>query len=754
MPASRFDSLFFRFRWGFALVVLALTGASFWGLTRLSFNDNLADFFKADNADYRTLMQFYDDFGADDTSCLLVLMADDWFHADKASFLRELCQDLGELPGVASVYSLLDVRRPVPGLGRAQRSLMPRDDATPESFAIARETASRHPLVKGQLLSADGSTTLVIVRLDGRDLPVGQVQPTADAVQGIIDHAAEGTDVQIGLTGIPPIRVDVYHAIRRDQIVFLAIGTSFAVAIAFVLFRRPAAVFIVCVGPALGTLWTLGALGIVGEPISTFNSILPALVMVIGFTDSVHFMVEIRRLQGEGKSPRRSAQVALRHLILPCGLTSLTTAIGFGSLMVAEMDVIQRFGGACAAGAILNFVSVVLLIPLLASTGLGRHVAGRTTMSMEERTYGLFRVIVGWITKHARPVALLGCVVTVALVALALQLEPENRIEESLPNGSESYRWLVKCEAQFGGALSSYVVVEWPEQYELGSHEVLQAVADIHTILDEEPELGSPFSVLNVLAALPHRKGQLAGAIPYLSRVPPELRDTFVQLDLRKLAVRVQTPDAGCRALKPVFARIEDRVQTMLRTKHSGFRMSLTGSPVVAARNIHLVIVDLCRSLSLASIIIFGVMTIVFRSVRRGLISLLPNVFPLAAAAALLLFLRDGALEVSGVITFSVCLGIAVDDTIHFISRFDRELKAGRPVAEAVQQSVAKVGAALVVTTLTLLGGFGAGMFSELPALRSFAALSCAALTAALLADVLILPALLVWFGKSSREKK
>jgi predicted RND superfamily exporter protein len=630
---------------------------------------------------------------------------------------------------------------------------MPRDDATAESFAIARETALRHPLVKGQMLSADGKTTLVTARIEGSDLAVGEVEPTVLALRELIDRAQKRSEVQIGLTGIPPIRVDVYNAVQRDQVVFLAFGAAVAGLIAFILFRRPAALFIVCLGPVLGTLWTLGALGIAGEPINTFNSILPALVLVIGFTDAVHFMVEIRRLQGEGKSPRTAAQITLRHLILPCGLTSLTTAVGFGSLMVAEMEVIQRFGAACAAGAIMNFLAVVLLVPLLSSTRLGHYVAGGKGVSMEERTYGFLRIVIGWITKHARPVALLGCVATVALVAVALELEPENRIRESLPSDSDSYRWLVECEEQFGGALSSYVVVEWPERYELSSPQVLQAISDVHGILNAEADLGEPFSVLNVLAALPHRKGQLASAIPYLDRLPSELRDTLVRQDLRKAAVRVQTPDTGCRRLTPVLARIEGRLQGLVRDKHPGFRASLTGSPVLAARNIRLIIVDLCRSLSLASIIIFGVMTIVFRSVRRGLISVLPNVFPLAAAAALLVVVRDGALEISSVITFSVCLGIAVDDTIHFISRFDRELKGGRDVSAAVQRSVAKVGAALLVTTLTLLGGFGAGLFSELPAMRSFAVLSCAALTAALGADVLILPALLVWFGKSRRER-
>jgi len=317
-----------------------------------------------------------------------------------------------------------------------------------------------------------------------------------------------------------------------------------------------------------------------------------------------------------------------------------------------------------------------------------------------------------------------------------------------MPTGSKSYAMLQKCEAEFGGALPSYVVVQWPESMKLESREVLQAIADVHGIMQQQPELGPPFSILNVLASLPRRRGDLTSAIPYLSRVPQETRDMLFRPQLRKAVIRVQTPDQGTRAIRPVFDRVDQQIQALIRDKHAGFEITLTGSSVTAVRNISLVIVDLCKSLALASVIIFGVMTIVFRSVRRGLISLLPNVFPLATVAAMLVITRDGALEISSVVTFSVCLGIAVDDTIHFISRFDRELKEGNDVCEAVQQSVAKVGAALLVTTLTLVGGFGAGIFSELPALRSFAMLSCVALTAALAADVLILPALLVCFTR------
>ena len=749
MAADRFISLFFRFRWLAVLLIVLATAVAVWGITRLRFNDNLADFLRAENSDYRALQQFFEDFGADDTNCVLVLTIDNWFRPEGASFLRRLTTAAAALPGVERVYSLLDARRPVPGLRRIQIPLMPREAAKSESFDKARSLALKHPLVRGRLLSPDGKTTLMMVRLRGRNLTVSEMQPTVDALQSLLDRTSQGTAVQTGMTGIPRLRVDIYHAVRRDQAFFICCGVLVAVLIALVLFRRPAAVLIVSVGPVIGTIWTLGALGLAGEPVNTLNSILPALVMVIGFTDSVHFMVEMRRQRSAGCEPLAAARTTLRHLLLPCGLTSLTTAIGFGSLMVAEINIIQRFGAACAVGAGLNFLAVICTVPLLASTWLGRHVASDKRASLEDRSYRILRRVVGWITTHARLVAVSGCLVTAILVLLTLRLEPDNRIEESIPTDSPSYRALTQCDQAFGGALQTYVVIEWPESLDLKSHAVLQAIAEVHGILDEQPELGSPFSILNVLAALPHRPGRLSAR--YLSRVPADVLRQLVPQEGRKAAVNIQTPDVGARVLKPVFARIEQRLQELVQEKYAGFRMHLTGSPVVAARNLNLIIVDLCKSLGLASVIIFVVMTLVFRSIRRGLISVLPNVFPLVSAAAMLIVVRNGAVELSSIITFSICLGIAVDDTIHFISRFERELAEGRDVVEAIQQSVAKVGAALLVTTLTLIGGFGAGIFSQLPALRVFGLLSCVALVAALAADVLVLPALLMYDGRAAR---
>lgn len=738
-----------------ALLAGGITFVACYGITQISINDSLADIFKADNPDYRRLKQFFDEFGADDNECVVVLQSDDVFSRESIATVRRLVDRLGALPDVERVRSILDIRRPAPIFRRVQLPLVPDDDADDAAFSEARERAMKHPLVAGHLVSDDGKTMLLSAKLAGAAVSTAEIRPTAQRIGNAVNASVSGTAIRASITGLPPLRADIYDCIQREEIKFATVGFLVAVGIATFLFRRPVAVLIVCVPPMLGTFWTLGALGLVGEPINTFNSILPTLVMVVGFTDAVHFMMDIRRSRQQGLSRKDAAAMSLEHLFLPCLLTSVTTAIGFGSLVVAQIDVIQRFGIACAAGAMLNFFAVVPLVPLLVSTRLGKYVADSNVhASTEAHAHRFLYAIVGWVTHHAKAITVAATMATAALVLLTLRLEPDNRIYNGIPAHSSSYRSLRHCDDVFGGALFSYVVVDWPEGQDVDSPQVLRALVDVHHALGRHDELGTPLSMLNLLLALPHRKNRLTTAVKYLDSVPDDVVNRFVRRDLGKAVVTVQSPDLGARVLGPVYAAVEADLRQLER-KYPGYRLSLTGTTVVASRNVNLMIVDLARSLALAAVVIFTVISLSYRSVRFGLLSVLPNVFPLVCAAAVL-WLRGGALELAAVTTFSVCLGIAVDDTIHFISRYCAERRHAQDMHDAVRRAVGKVGAALTVTTLTLVGGFGAGLLSELPAIRLFSLLASVALLTALAAVVLILPALLLCFGggRSHRNGK
>jgi predicted RND superfamily exporter protein len=192
--------------------------------------------------------------------------------------------------------------------------------------------------------------------------------------------------------------------------------------------------------------------------------------------------------------------------------------------------------------------------------------------------------------------------------------------------------------------------------------------------------------------------------------------------------------------LLPHFDALEDKLDEVAR-RHPGFQVSFTGSIVVANRNINRMISDLGGSVGLETVVICLLMTWAFRSFGLGVVSILPNLFPLVAVAAMIVSL-GWPLQIGSVIVFNICLGLAVDDTIHVMTRFRRELTRDGDTNAALLRSFAGVGPAILTTTAILLVGLGSVTISRVPPLRLFGQLSCVTLFAALGAELVLLPAL------------
>jgi predicted RND superfamily exporter protein len=206
--------------------------------------------------------------------------------------------------------------------------------------------------------------------------------------------------------------------------------------------------------------------------------------------------------------------------------------------------------------------------------------------------------------------------------------------------------------------------------------------------------------------------------------------------------VQARIPDVGSKTLEPEFDALEHDFSEIAK-RYPGVSLELTGGTVLSFRNLRLVVRDLWRSLSAATVVIIIVLSLAFRSFGLGAISALPNMFPLVCASAGLVLVGK-PLEVSSVVVFSMCLGIATDDTIHFLARYQHERSAGAAPEEAVSRSIDIVGEAMLVTTILLTFGFGSFMFSQIPALQNVGQLACVALVTALIGDLVILPSLIL----------
>ncbi|NQT16275.1 MAG: MMPL family transporter [Planctomycetes bacterium] len=735
---DRLAILFGRHRLLLTLFVLTVTGVCLFGVSRVRFDSNPLRLLRSDETEFEWLDT---DFALQEWATFIVVEGQDLLSPEGVEAIREITEGAAEVEGVNTVFSMLNLRdrRRV---GRYLLPLFPSSEATPERFERVRQRASVHPLLVGQLMSEDRKTALVIVGLDYQVGGISGVRRVLGQLQATLAERTEGFGVRTRITGGAALQVEVVDNLARDIAKLSLLGMALVVAIAIVLFRSVAAALLVAVGPAVGAIWTVGALGLIGEPINMLTNVVPVLVLVIGFTDSMHLVLHVRRAMAEGSSGMEAAQSSIRHLGLACALTSLSTAVGFGSLMVASLYMIQTFGWCCALGSVLSFVAVITVVPLVASTPLSRYlVAGKASRGPSV----LGRIAEGVLSRLLRrPRLVLGCgvVLTLILALLAVQLEPDHTIASGIPNSSEAYRALAHVDKSFGGMMSAYAIIEWPEEQGLGSQEFYDVLDEVHQAFDQNPVLSGPLSILNLVQSLPGKGESLPRRASSLRYVPKGIVGRMVRLDQRRALVSVHMPDAGARLLKPVYADVQRQLDHVAG-RHPGFRIQLTGSQVTVFRNVHLMVEDLWKSLLTAAGVMFLMIWVGLWSWRYALASVIPNVFPLLCAGAFIV-LTGRCLDMSSVIVFSISLGIAVDDTIHFLVRFRRERKSEADVATAVRRTFKIVGTALVMTTVALVAGHAIVIFSGFPAVRVFGLLAAVTVASALIGDLLILPAILV----------
>lgn len=687
-------------------------------------------------------------FSLTDSDVVLVVESDQFFTSAGAAALRDMVDAIEALPYVQSVLWM--DRVPVLNIFGLKEPLFPPPRASERQFAAARDKALRHPLLSGQLLSPDGRTLLMLIKLNW--LFVTDDADCSEHLRQTAAHAAarhDGVKMDLLVTGRVPMYLAFMGAQRANQRKYQIIGYSMVGVMALVLFRGLRAVLIVALAPSLGVFWSLGLLRYFHVQDNPFNDVvLPVLLSLVGLTDGVHLMVETRKLRASGLSERAAARAGIARVGLACFLTSLTTAIGFASLGLAHHKVVQEFGWSCVLGVMLTFLAVITTIPVACSTRLGRHVHSGMERGFIEQHLGKISLVIDAVLRRSRLMSYCAVVSTLILVAISLQLRPDERRSSSLPSGSEAVIALTRMDRAFGGLERGSVDVRWSDELPTDSPQVLQVLGEVHALLAEEPLIGSPLSVERLLAALPG-SGPVEQRMSMLELLPPPLKRAFYTPETRAANVSFSVQDLGIATYGPVFLRIQDGLQ-QIAADHPGFKLELSGSAVDRWQNLHQIVVDLASSLGSAAFIIFVVLMIAYRSVRLGMIAVIPNVFPLAITGTFLV-LAGQSLEIVTVCAFTVCLGIAVDDTIHFLTRYQEE-RARLPHRAAIRQAFTGVGTALIMTTVVLVTGFSTVVFSDLRDQRIFSAMGVLTISTALWGDLVFLPALLARYGDVTRR--
>ncbi|MBM3965146.1 MAG: RND transporter [Planctomycetes bacterium] len=676
---------------------------------------------------------------------VLVVKSTAIFTPEGSQAFRAVVDRVEGLDVVASVRSL-DQAPPINIFGLTE-PILPRGNATQQRFDVAKKKAISHPLVVGQMLSDDAQTALIEIQYDWL-----YIQDNAQCTEPILAAARQvasehpSIPMEFHVTGSVPLRMVLMQNTRNNEIRYQVIAYSMIVIMAAILFRGFSVVVAVAAVPMIGVFWTLGFLRYFDLQDNPFSFvILPVLLSLIGFIDGVHMMIHIRKCMREGCTPKQACKFSLSMVGLACFLASITTAIDMGSLAWASHQVVREFGWACVLGAIVTWVSVMLVLPLLSMTSWSKRFIHGSEIDPMKHIIDRIDPLIRWVLAHKRPVSFFALVLTASLCLIASTLRPDDRKSSAIPTGSEAQRAMAHLDSVLGGLDVCTIDLKWDAK-QVGKEQVALVIDQVESLLRKEPLIGHPLSVATLLNALPG-EGTVLDKLSMAELLPPPLRQRLFNEEQATATITYRCKDLGTATYKPTFERIDQNLQAIVQ-KTPGLTMELQGDAIWRWKNLYSIVTDLSASLGSAAFIVFLVLAIAFRSLRLGLIAIIPNLLPLLASATYMVVTKQ-PLEVVSVCCFTICLGIAVDDTIHFVSRYLEETKHGGTSAEVIQRSFREVGTGIIMTTIVLVAGFSSVLTSETRDHRVFAELGLVTLISALLCDMFLLPALLAYFDES-----
>jgi predicted RND superfamily exporter protein len=739
------------------LVVVALSVAAAFGITRIRVDDSLSQLFRSDSAEFRQFEELSRRFPSSEFDVLVVVEGPKLLERGSLEAMRSLASGVQLVEGVNGIISIFSARQP-PAPGQLPAPLFPEDLPEGEAFRELIERVRGNEIIRGKLLSEDGQLALIVLSLDQSIVEREGLRDVVGEIRKIVEEDMGATGLKTQLSGVPVMQLEIRNAVERDRLLYNAIGFAAGCLIAVLFFRRIGFVVMAAAPPLVAILWSLGLLGWLDFRLNMFLNVITPLIMVMGFSDSMQITFAARDRLLAGDSTREALRSAILVVGPACVVTVATAALSFVALLFADSHLIRTFGAAGALATLISYVAVITLVPLFGVLLLrGRSSLGAQAQGNDNAVDAL-RHICGWIAERMvrRPVlfSALSVLLVGALLAVYAGLEPRYRLADQVPDREQAVEASGRLDAKLAGANPIHVLIEFPKGASLYGTDTLQAIAAVHDVVEHQAGVGNVWSLETLRRWLAEKAGITDVGVlkQYVDILPKHLTRRFISVSEDAVVVTGRIPDKDINELLPVVDSL-DKALSGVREKHAGFRVSVTGLSAIAARNSADMIGQLNRGLTAEMVFVAAIIGLAFRSVFVVVVSILPGLFPIVAAGAVLSVMGEG-LQFASIVALTVAFGLGLDATIHYLNRLRLEEKPGEDPAEGIKRATVLVGPALILTSLVLACGLAVTVFSDLPSLRLFGWLSAFTLIAALIGDLLILPATVMLFRRLTRRRR
>lgn len=743
----------------YLLVLLTLLSLGFGSqLPVLRFNYDIETLFPEEDPE----LAFFRDFRAqfeneNDYLALGIVREAGIFQLPFLLQIDSLTQQLSRLPAVEAVSALTNTRylKITPLGGKQNQRLLHID--RPDRLKQDSVFLYAVPQFIDNLFSRDGKSLCVYLRIQ-QNLSVAAGDSLLNQIQALLPlYPFEEVHLSGGLYNQ---RIQT-QMVQREMWRFGILSILLIVLSLGLIFRSVWGVVAPLGVIGLSVVWTAGLMAWWGVEINVMTVLIPSILFVVGMSDVVHLFNRYLEELRAGHSQKVALRLTLKEVGLATFLTSLTTALGFLTLMGAGIAPYRQLGGFAALGVLIAYGLTFTLLPALLVL-LPRPRSGAFVRQARHWDWGLHRLL-RWILQYRRHVwGSAGIVLVLSLIGLA-QLRIEAFVSDELSPHTTLYQDTRFFDTQYGGvrpfALSVSVL---PAEADLFSLAVLAELERLDRYLTEVYAVNRLYSLLGNLKAA---NSSLNNGSPHFYRLPRSAKarqDLVSQVQLygednglynlltrdhRLTRVTGSVPDWGLQVMEQKNAALETFIADSIDGQLLSIR--LTGSARLFDRSHHWVVRNMLTGLSLGILVVALLMGLLYRSWRMSSVALLVNLLPLLMVGGLMGVLGIG-LKMSTAMIFAIAFGIAVDDTIHFISKLKIELNQGKSLPVAIKGTFLTTGKAIILTSLVVSAGFLVLMSSDFQGTFLTGLLVSLTLLFAMIVDLILLPVLLLRIGLPS----
>ena len=738
---------------------------------------------------------FRDQFGRDEV-IIVAIRSPEIFEGGFLEKLRRLHQDLEEnVPYVEDITSLINARDT-----RGEKDELIVEDLlenwpeTPEEIVSIRDRTLDNSLFENLLISEDGTMTTIVIKTqahsstgeegdvlegfeDSEDLSLTN-SGTSDTKKYLTDKENsevvltvdkiakkyESPDFEIYIAGLPSVTHFIKQSMIKDVSRFLLLSFATIAVLLFIMFRRVTGVFLPLLIVVLSLVSTIGLMAAFKTPIKLPTQILPSFILAVSVGYSVHILAMFYQNFLKSGSREEAIAYSIGHSGLAVVMTAATTAGGLFSFSTSEVAPIADLGIFAGTGVLLAMVYTIILLPALLAVIPVRTLKTQKDKSGDGVIERLLERVGLIATGHPYKILVISSVIMVLSIVGAMKIHFSHDVLKWLPKENSSRIATETIDKELRGSVNMAIIIDTGKENGLYDPDLLnrmeETAAYLETLEAGKVFAGKAWSLTTILKetnralhenrqefyAIPQNRNLIAQELLLFENSGSDDMEDFTDSQFSKACLMVKLPFIDIVAYTEFFEKVND----YLREMYPDVKITVTGMSAIMFRTVNNATASMGKSYLYALGVITILMIILIGRVRIGLLSMIPNLAPIIATLGVMGWFAI-PMNLFTMLVGNIAIGLAVDDTIHFMHNFRRYFEESGDAKAAVMETLHTTGRAMLITSCVLSIGFFIFMFATMNNLIQFGFLTGLVIILALFADYFIAPALMVIVNKPEK---